>query len=193
MLTDEPPLWRKFRYIAIVLIASICLSCVPNKAGTVTETPEVRINLLDVFELSGEDKQQIIFRLGKSNYEIEQERIEEENRVEEARRGGSPGLVFDSNAVIIGDDTKYRDKKGKSNCVIFATKFTGISKRLGYGVTIRSEGQEPKVGAIALGKGHAMVVREVESDYLTIWDTNWVKGKITQRRVSRSSIRGYVY
>lgn len=107
----------------------------------------------------------------------------------------SPAKAYDPEAKVIMPDTDYRDAKGRSNCVAFATKYTGIYKRLGYGVTIASEGNTPEVGAIALDRyrGHAAVVVAINGPTITLWDSNWIKGFVTERKVDISSQRGYIY
>ncbi len=123
-----------------------------------------------------------------------QEEIKKASRNVVAREV-SPGKTYDPAAKIIMADTAYRDSYGRSNCVTFATRYTGIYKRLGYGVTIASEGSNPQVGAIALDRyrGHAAVVVAVEGRILTLWDSNWIKGYVTERKVDISSQRGYIY
>lgn len=86
---------------------------------------------------------------------------------------------------------------GKSNeqCVIYARRITGNAKVRGYAGNLKSEGSEPKVGAIALEKsvGHVSIVIAINGDYLILHDSNWKKGSITERRVHKSTQRGYIY
>lgn len=80
-------------------------------------------------------------------------------------------------------------------CVIYAKRITGNSKIRGYAGDLQPEGQEPKVGAAALDAryGHVEVVVAVEGDYLILHGANLITGKITERRVHKSTQRGYIY
>lgn len=120
---------------------------------------------------------------------------QEQEKEKEKTRELSPAKAYDRNATIIMSDGPYRDALGRSNCVAFATKYSGIHKVLGYGVTVKAEGTEPQVGAIALDRyrGHAAVVVAISGSTLTLWDSNWIKGYVTERKVDISSQRGYIY
>lgn len=85
--------------------------------------------------------------------------------------------------------------KSYEQCVIYAKRITKNAKVRGYAGDLQPEGQEPKVGAIALEKnyGHVSVVIAIEGDYLILHDANWVTGAITERRVHKSTQRGYIY
>lgn len=166
-----------------------------------SDPPEVWAGVFD-------PKPKIIeIKLGKS---LEQEQAEKAAAEAEAKkqeelkarasknviaREISPGKSYDPSAKIIMADIDYRDEYGRSNCVKFATRYSGIYKRLGYGVTIASEGNNPQVGAIALDRyrGHAAVVVAINDRTLTLWDSNWIKGYVTERKVDISSQRGYIY
>lgn len=65
----------------------------------------------------------------------------------------------------------------------------------GYAGSLQPEGQEPRIGAVALERdyGHVSLVVGIEGDYLILHDANWVKGAITERRVLKSTQRGYIY
>lgn len=79
-------------------------------------------------------------------------------------------------------------------CVPWARGNSGIGIQ-GYAGSVQPNAYEPKVGAIALDAfvGHASVVVSVSDDYIVVHEANWVRGKITERTVSKSAIRGYVY
>lgn len=83
----------------------------------------------------------------------------------------------------------------REQCVIYVRRITGNSKVQGYAGDLRSEGQTPKVGAAALERnyGHVSVVIAIDGDYLILHDANYSTGHITERRVHKSTQRGYIY
>lgn len=85
--------------------------------------------------------------------------------------------------------------KSREQCVIYVRRITGNTKVQGYAGDLRSEGQEPRVGAAALERnyGHVSVVIAIDGDYLILHDANWSTGHITERRVHKSTQRGYIY
>ena len=99
----------------------------------------------------------------------------------------SPAKSHDSSVTVIG--------KSDEQCVRYVQRMRGDRKAHGYAGNLVPEGQEPRVGSIALerGYGHVSLVVALEGDYVILNDTNWLKGYITQRRVHRSSQRGYIY
>lgn len=120
----------------------------------------------------------------------EQEKREKEEREKELKKRtvrSSPAYSSYAGAEVIG--TSYEE------CVIYAKRVTGINKTLGYAGNTRSEGQEPRVGAIALEQryGHAMVVQEIRPDGIVITESNFIRGKITRRTIPYWDVRGYVY
>lgn len=86
---------------------------------------------------------------------------------------------------------------GKSNeqCVIYARRITGNQKIRGYAGNLKPEGHEPRIGAGALDKryGHVAVVIAIDGEWLIIHDANYKPGFITERRVHKSTQRGYIY
>jgi len=119
----------------------------------------------------------------------------------------TPPAEQTSPAPVIANPTKKAAKKapvrgtsasavGSSweQCVPFARELSGIQIH-GYAGNIRANASEPKVGAVALyaSRGHAAVVTGVNGDSVTIKESNWVPGKITERTVPKSALRGYVY
>ena len=79
-------------------------------------------------------------------------------------------------------------------CVVWARENSGIPIH-GYAGDIAPTQSNPQVGGVALDRfyGHASVVVSVGSDYIIVHEANWVRGKITERKVSKDAIRGYVY
>ena len=81
-------------------------------------------------------------------------------------------------------------------CVVWARKVTGNDKIHGYAGNLKPEGQEPKIGAIALegSAGHVSVITDIMPDgKLVLEDANYKRGYITKRIVSPESQRGYIY
>lgn len=86
---------------------------------------------------------------------------------------------------------------GSSNeqCVITARELTGNKKIRGYAGNLKPDGYDPRVGAASLEKsvGHVSVVVAIDGDYIILIDSNWIKGKLTERKVHKSTQRGYIY
>lgn len=80
-------------------------------------------------------------------------------------------------------------------CVIYAKRKSGITKSIGYAGSAQPEGQEPKVGVIALQNsiGHAVYVEQVLENGIVASESNYRRGYITRRFIAYSDIRGYVY
>lgn len=165
----------------IEIIASLIISTSNLKGG---------INVSDnSFDNSySSDNSVRTFLLGESNRDKElrreRERLEELNRIRQASyEGSNTGQGYDIK--IVG--------KSYDQCVIYAKKQTGISRSLGYAGNITPQGQEAEVGSIALEWNHASVVIADYGDTIRVREANWVKGAISERTVSKSQIRGYVY
>lgn len=81
-----------------------------------------------------------------------------------------------------------------SQCVPWAREHSGVQIH-GYAGNIAATQSSPRVGGIALDRfyGHASVVVGIGDGYITVHEANWIRGKITERRVSMDAIRGYVY
>jgi LysM repeat protein len=97
------------------------------------------------------------------------------------RRGTGYGSV-----TVIG--TSYEQ------CLPWARAQTGIQIH-GYAGNVAATQSEPQVGGIALDRffGHASVVVGIGDDTITVHEANFIRGKITERVVSKAAIRGYVY
>lgn len=96
------------------------------------------------------------------------------------------GSYRSGNVTVIG--TSYLQ------CVVWARENSGIGIH-GYAGDIAATQSEPRVGGIALDRffGHASVVVGIGADTITVHEANWIRGKITERTVSKAAIRGYVY
>jgi hypothetical protein len=130
----------------------------------------------------------------KAADEAAKRKKEQERKIASARTTASGTVAgattarrqVSSEVTVIG--TSY------SQCVPWARENSGIAIH-GYAGDIAPTQSEPRVGGVALDRfyGHASVVVEVGSDYVVVHEANWMRGKITERRVSRDAIRGYVY
>ena len=81
------------------------------------------------------------------------------------------------------------------SCISFAKAVLGRSEKWGNARDIEPN-SEPFVGAIVLtdeGPGHAGVVIDLTSEEITIIESNWIPGRITERTLKRTDpkIRGY--
>jgi hypothetical protein len=186
---------KLYHLIAIAVIACALNAKVEANNNIKYEIKTIKLNEKVIFTEQFAQHKVSVFEVGQSNDQKEQALKAQQQKKEEEEKRLSPAYNHDSNAVKIMTDEAYRDSKGRSNCVAFATKYTGIHKALGWGVTIRAEGKEPKVGAIALDarRGHAAVVMAISGDLITLWDSNWVVGYVTQRVVNKNTQRGYIY
>lgn len=138
------------------------------------------LEILSAFQIvKAQPKVEIIW--GKSNEQIRQE---QQVRDQQER---DRGLSYTGNGSveIIGESDE--------ECVIYARRITGNPKIRGYAGNLQPEGQEPKEGSVALERGHVSVVVAILDDKVILNDANYLKGKITQRIVSKSSIKGYIY
>lgn len=92
-------------------------------------------------------------------------------------------------------EAKLISQDNTNNCVLWAKKVTGYSGTLGAGGRSAINSQEPKVGAIGSLRGapHAVVIKEINGDQIRIWESNYRRGWITERVLSRSMFLGFVY
>lgn len=138
-------------------------------------------------ELKCPEEKKVEIVLGESNLQREErEKQEELARVAKVRRNVKP-YKHSSDVTVIGNSNEQ--------CTDYARRVSGNPKAGGYASKKVPEGQEPRIGAIALEKnyGHVSVVVGVEGDYVVLHDANWVRGHITERRVHRDTQRGYIY
>lgn len=99
----------------------------------------------------------------------------------------SPAKKSDPSVRVIG--------RSALQCVLYVRQVTGNGKVHGYAGNLVAEGGVPKVGAAALekGYGHVSVVVALAGDKVVLHDSNWIKGAVTERIVTLSEIRGYIY
>lgn len=137
------------------------------------------------------------FVVGDSQHQVsERERIIRENterirqeviareRAERASRGGSY-TASGYDIKVVG--TSY------AQCVIYYKQATGKSESLGYAGNIKPKTQEAKVGYGALEKGHISLVIAVYDDAIRVREANYYRGKVTERTILKSQIRGYYF
>jgi len=100
------------------------------------------------------------------------------------QQGG--GGSYSSDVTVIGYSSEQ--------CLPWAREQTGIQIH-GYAGDVTPTQSEPRVGGIALDRffGHASVVVGVGDGYIVVHEANYMRGRLTERRVSTSAIRGYVY
>lgn len=134
---------------------------------------------------------------GDSQYQVrEKERIarEQSERIrqqviarEEAKRASRGGSYQASGYDIQVIGTSF------AQCVIFYKEQTGKSESLGYAGNIKPKTQEAKVGYGALEKGHISLVIAVYDDAIRVREANYYRGKVTERTILKSQIRGYYF
>jgi hypothetical protein len=112
------------------------------------------------------------------------ERLERESIV---KRPVVRSKTFSSGSAI----SLYPDST--NNCVKFAKQQTGITRIMGLGGMSAIQGHEPKVGAIGVTPGHATVVVAINDNLITIHESNYKKGFITERVLTKDNFLGYIY
>lgn len=190
--------------VPLLIVATTLLSA-QAKESEVTEPP---LRLASSLELALEPTPQLAMpiEVAKSRHD---EQIEYENAEKAARaakiraenqrkRMQSTSLAQNAqNGRSVQEQGNYVHIIGQSSlqCVVFARQKTGNAKIRGYAGNLVAEGNEPRVGAIALESryGHASVIVAVEGEWIIVQEANWKKGYLTERRVHVSTQRGYIY
>ena len=80
-----------------------------------------------------------------------------------------------------------------NNCVMWAKAQTGIYRTMGYGGMSAVQGREPRVGAIGVLYGHAVVTESIDGNMITFEESNYIKNWITRRTLPLSSFLGFIY
>lgn len=190
--SDDPPSTSPDLSIENVLLASPTPTITPPLAGKSRATEEQERQLAEKKRLDDENQRKIV---EKAKIEAQKraetaKHIAAQKKLEISQREQSQPISQPKQASsvrIIG--------KSREQCVIYARRITGISAIQGYAGDIRSQGSEPRVGAGALERnyGHVSVVVAIDGDYLILHDANYIVGAITERRVHKSTQRGYIY
>ena len=133
--------------------------------------------------------------LGESESD-RREREEQELKEKEAEKRARITVKARENHVkaFYGDvEVLYPDST--NNCVAWAKSQTGINRTMGAGGRSAIQGQEPKVGAIGVLSGvpHAVVVESIDGEYIAFRESNYRKGQITRRILTKSNFLGYIY
>ena len=120
----------------------------------------------------------------------EQREREAENRTvvaRESRRGTS--YTGKGEVKIVEKDTKY------FNCVSYSKAMSGVSTRLGNGARANIQGTTPQVGSVGAEKGivHAVWIVAVNGDMVTLRESNYLRGYITERTIHQSNFIGFIY
>jgi len=77
-------------------------------------------------------------------------------------------------------------------CVIYFKRVKGITTSLGYAGNIQPNSQTPEVGEGALEKGHISLVIAVGDGWVRVRESNYIRGKVTERTIDTKYIRGYL-
>ena len=134
------------------------------------------------------DSNSRVFILGESNNQIANERLQREREEKRAKLQEARGSSSYSNS---GYDIKIVGVSYEE-CVVYAKREAGITRSIGYAGKAQPQTQEAKVGEIALEWNHASYVIAVNDDTIRVREANWIRGKITERTVPKSKIRGYL-
>ena len=192
----------------MVIVALISATIPVSKADTKVEEseplPSTEISAAIVLAVATPTLATV--QIGKSLADEQREREEAEKAAQAAKLKAEKEAERMKHLAAAKElaQQRYTQKQGeyvkiignsREQCVIYAKRITGNAKIRGYAGDLVSEGQEPKVGAAALERnyGHVSVVIAIEGDYLILHDANWDTGHITERRVHKSTQRGYIY
>jgi len=198
----------------LVVAATINLNAVCYAPPTPNELPKREIKQVEAIDLklnknnplaiTSEPDNTFKIVAGKSNAELEAERVEAE-RLENERLAREAEAEQAARAVRQTKSARTTTKSGTRrqtvnygygrnacSCVIYARETTGIQVR-GYAGAIRPNSYSPVVGGLALTRsyGHVAVVTGISGNYITVREANYSPCRITTRTVSRSEFRGY--
>jgi hypothetical protein len=83
---------------------------------------------------------------------------------------------------------------GFYNCVAYSKAMSGINRVLGAGGRYAINSQEPQVGKIGSTKGtpHAVYIEKVEGDKIVVTESNYYRGLITRRVLTKSDFIGFI-
>lgn len=171
----------------LIILGTICNLETKIDSG---EINDVRDRYKDNFSISSDDDSLTDrIRGGDSNTQKEAEAERERERIRQINQS-SQTLYKGSQSQSV----RYVQRDYRS-CVPFAKAKTGIHRPIGWGGRAGIQGQEAKVGAIAVERFriHVGVVEAIEGDYLHIIETNYRRGWQTRRVLHKSEVRGYIY
>lgn len=136
----------------------------------------------------------VTFTLGDSNYQIEERnRLDAERQSRElyANRSYTTGTSYqktNGRVEVVSKDP------GFYNCVAYSKAMSGINRVLGAGGRYAINSQEPQVGKIGSTKGtpHAVYIEKVEGDKIVVTESNYYRGLITRRVLTKSDFIGFI-
>ena len=130
------------------------------------------------------------FTLGDSRFQTEEKEIQSQQKLAaNASQHGSSYSGTGTQVEIVAKDTQY------FNCVSFAKAKSGITKSIGAGGRSGVNSQTPQVGAIGVEAGkipHAAYIEKVEGEKIVVLESNYLKGWITRRILTRSDFLGFI-
>lgn len=143
--------------------------------------------LLHTQPLQLKPRPQVAIVLGESDAQI-RERQEQESIKKPRRIVSKQVSTQSSDIILVREDST-------NNCVRWAQNQTGISHPIGNGGRSGVQGTEPKVGAIGVQRSivHAVLIIAVNGDQITIQESNFKKGWITQRVLNINEFIGFIY
>ena len=131
------------------------------------------------------DDNRVVIIPGDSVWQREErERISRELATKTSYTRGESYTGTGSQVEIIGESWEQ--------CVIYFKRQKGISTSLGYAGNIKPNSQTPEVGEGALEWNHISLVVAVGDSWIKVRESNWLRGKITERVIPKSQVRGYL-
>jgi len=171
---------------------------------------QLKLNKNNPLAIDSEPDNIIKIVAGKSNAELEAERVEKE-RIENERIATEQNRRAERQAQPARTTTKsgtrrqtvfagaggitylYRDST--NNCVTYAVNRLGIHRAIGDGGRAGIQGYKPRVGSIGVLRGyvHAVYVENISGEMITFSESNFVEGWITRRSLPANQFMGYIY
>jgi len=179
---------------------------------------QLKLNKNNPLAIDSEPDNIIKIVAGKSNAELEAERVEKERieneriateqsrRAERQTQPARPTTKSGTRRQTVkygysgfrnlGDPGIYR-YRGQCSCIIYANAKSGI-RTSGNANQVRANSRIPRIGAIALTNesyfGHAAIVIGITDTTVIVSEFNYIPCNITEgRQILKSRVRGYVY
>jgi len=130
----------------------------------------------------------ITFSPGDSLFQREEREREAERIVQASYQRGESYQRSTGKVEVVSKDP------GFYNCVAYSKAMSGINRVLGEGGRDAINSQEPQVGKIGSTKGtpHAVYIEKIEGDEITVTESNYFRGLITRRVLTRSDFLGFI-
>ena len=127
-----------------------------------------------------------VFVSGMSNHQIAENEAEAERDRERVRRANqSESYTGQGRDIeIVGDSWEQ--------CVIYFKRQKGISASLGYAGYITPNSQTPEGGVGVLESNHISLSIALLPEGVRVRESNWIRGKITERTIPYNQVRGYL-